>query len=246
MKKPYRFDVSSRKGGLLVYVNKNISSKYLRTFHLANDIEAISIEVHLKQRKLLVVSIYRPPEQKLAYFLSSITDLLDHYLRTYEDFIVKGDFNESETSPALDSFLDEQKCKNIKNKTCFKSVKGSCIDLILTSSPSLHQFTNVFETGISDHHLLIYTMLKSTYNKMESKVLSKRCFKNFSEKSFLQDLNQGLSNTGNFSDFNNEFKNTSNNHAPIKTSKVRGDTKPHVNKNLRKEIMKRYNVKNSQ
>ena len=83
--------------------------------------QAIPIEVHLKQRKLLVFSIYRPPDLKLAYFLSSITDLLDHYLKTYEDFIVIGDFNESETNPALDSYLDEQKCKNIiKNKTCFK------------------------------------------------------------------------------------------------------------------------------
>ena len=177
--------------------------------------------------------------------MSSITDLLEHYFQTYEVFIVIGDFNESETSPALDSFLDEQKCENIiKNKPCFKSVKGSCIDLILTSKPSLHQFTNVFETGISDHHLLIYTILKSTYTKMEPKVLSKRCFKNFLEQSFVQDLKQGLSNTGNFSDFNKEFKNTLNNHGPIKSSKARGNKKSHVNKILRKEIMKRSNIKN--
>ena len=145
----------------------------------------------------------------LAYFLSSITDLLDHYLRIYEDFIVIGDFSESETSSALDSFLNERKCKNIiKDKTCFKSVKESCIDLILTSRSSLHQFKNVFEIGISDHHLLIYTMLNSTYTKMEPKVFSKRFFKNFSEQSFLQDLKQGLSNTCNVSDFNNKFENT--------------------------------------
>ena len=109
-----------------MYINKNIPSKYLRNFHLPNDIQVIPIEVNLKQHKLLIVSIHRPPDQKLAYFLSWVTDLLDHYLKTYEDFIVIGDFNESETSPALDSFLDEEKCKNIiKNKTCFKSVKGS-------------------------------------------------------------------------------------------------------------------------
>ena len=126
MKKPYRFDVSSTKGGLLVYVNKNIPSKYLRSFHLPTDIQVIPIEVNLKQRKLLVASKYKPPDQKLACFLSSTADLLDHYLKTYEDFIVIGDSDESETSPALDSFLDEQKCENIiKNKTCFKSVKGS-------------------------------------------------------------------------------------------------------------------------
>ena len=114
-------------------------------------------------------------------------------------------------------------------------MKGSWIDLIPISRLSLHQFTNVFETGISDHHLLIYTMIKCTYTKSDPKVLSKRCFKNFSEKSFLQDLKQVLSNTGNFSDFNNEFKNTLNNQALIKTSKVRGNTKPYVNKNLRKK-----------
>ena len=69
---------------------------------------------------------------------------------------------------------------------------------------------------------------------MEPKVLSKRCLKDFSEQSFLQDLKQGLSNNGNFSDFNNEFKKTLNNHATIKTSKVRGNTRPHLHKNLRK------------
>ena len=104
MKKPYRFDVSSRKGGLYVYVNNDIPSKYLRSFHLPYDMQMIPTEVNLKQRKLLIVSIHRHPDQKLEYFLSSITDLLYHYLKTYEDFIVIADFNESETSPAVDSF----------------------------------------------------------------------------------------------------------------------------------------------
>ena len=69
---------------------------------------------------------------------------------------------------------------------------------------------------------------------MKPKVLTKRCFKNFPEQSFLQDLKQGLSNTGNFNDFNNEFKNTLNDYAPIKTIQSRGNTKPHVKKILRK------------
>ena len=33
-------------------------------------------------------------------------------------------------------------------------------------------------------------------------------------------------------------------HAPIKTSKVCGNTKPHVSKILRKEMMERSNLKN--
>ena len=182
-------------------VNNNIPLKYLRSFHLSNDMQVLPTEANSKQHKLLVPSV-----SKLAYFLAFITDLLDHYLKTYKDFIVIVDINENETSPALDLFLCEQKCKNIiKNKTCFKSVKGSCIDLVRTSRPKLYQFTNVFGTGISDHHLLIYIMLKSIYIKMEPNVLSKGCFKNFSEQSFLH-LKQGLSNTGNFTDFDNKFK----------------------------------------
>ena len=40
-----------------------------------------------------------------------------------------------------------------------------------------------------------------------------------------------------------KFKNTLNDHEPIKTSKIRGNTK-HVNKIIRKETMKRSNLKN--
>ena len=91
MRKPFRLDVTSRKDGLLTfanndirskYVNNDIPSKYLRSFHLPGDIQAIPLEINLKQRKLIVISIYRPPDQNLDYFLSSITGLLDHYLKS--------------------------------------------------------------------------------------------------------------------------------------------------------------------
>ena len=245
MRKPFRLDVTSRKGGLLVYVNNDIPCKYLRNFHLPNDIQAIPIEINLKQRKLLVVSIYRPPDQNLDYFLSSITNLLDTYLKTYEDFIIMGDFNINESNPVMETFLNQNNCKNIiKSKTCYKSLEGSCIDLIITSRPNLHQFSQVFETGMSDHHLMVYTMLKSTYTKLEPKILKNRSYKDFYEEYFLNDLQHGLSNNGNFNDFNNTFKEILNNHAPIKQAKVRGNTKPHINKTIRKEIMKRSRLKN--
>ena len=86
-------------------------------------------------------------------------------------------------------------------------------------------------------------MFQSIYTKTEPKVLTNRCFKNFSEQSFLQDFKQRLTNTGNFIDFNNEFKNILNDHTPIKTPKIHGNTKPHVNEMIKKEIMKRYNLK---
>ena len=70
----------------------------------------------------------------------------------------------------------KEPCKNtIKNKTCFKSMEGSYLDLILTN---------------------IYTIFKSTYTKPESKVLHKWQYKNFSKESFLRDSKFGLSNGG--------------------------------------------------
>ena len=73
-------------------------------------------------------------------------------------------------------------------------------------------------------------MLKSTYTRLEPKILRNRSYKDFYEECFLQDLQHGLSNNGNYSDFNNEFKEILNHHAPIKQTKVRGNTKPHINK----------------
>ena len=49
----------------------------------------------------------------------------------------------------------------IKEPTCFKSVNGRCIDLFLTNKKYSFQHTQTFETGISDHHVMIYTMFKT-------------------------------------------------------------------------------------
>ena len=68
-------------------------------------------------------------------------------------------------------FLNEQDLINlIKNNTCFKG-EGSSIDLILTMQKYSLENSTSFETGISDHHHLIYSMLKTTFHKKELKTL---------------------------------------------------------------------------
>ena len=146
------------------------------------------------------------------------------------------DFNANESNPTMETFLNQHKRKNIlKSKTCYKSQEGSCIDLIITSRHSLHQFSHAFETGIIDYHLMVYTMLKSTYTKLEPKTLRKRSHKDFSKESFLRDLQYGLNNIDNFAEFHDAFKATLDHHATIKQAKLRGNSKPHINKTLRKK-----------
>ena len=103
-------------------------------------------EISLKQRKLLVVTIYQSPDQNLDYFLSSVMVVLEYCLQLYNIFIILGDFDQREHNPKMQSFSSQQGYKYIiKNKICFKSLERSCIDLILTSRPNLHPHTQVFE-----------------------------------------------------------------------------------------------------
>ena len=50
-KQPYRLDVSSRSGGLLVLVNDQISSNVLREIDIAPDIQILPIELNLRSTK---------------------------------------------------------------------------------------------------------------------------------------------------------------------------------------------------
>ena len=72
-----------------------------------------------------------------------------------------------ENETILSEFLNAYNAKNIvKNKTCFKSIENpSCVDLIITDKPGSFQHTNVFETGISDHHKLVATVMRGKFTK---------------------------------------------------------------------------------
>ena len=96
------------------------------------------------------------------------------------------------TDSALIEFLDSNSFTNlIKRNTCFKG-KGSCIDLILTNRKFSFKFTSTYETGISDHHHMIYTMLKSCFQNTEPKLLNYKDFKGFSPQIFQEDLSEAL------------------------------------------------------
>ena len=49
----------------------------------------------------------------------------------------------------------------ISKPSCFKSINPTCIDLILTNKPNLFKLSANFETGLSDHHKFVSTIMKS-------------------------------------------------------------------------------------
>ena len=104
----------------------------------------------------------------------------------------------------------------IKTNTCFKG-KGSCIDLILANRKLSFKFTPTYETGISDHDHMIYTILKFCFQNTEPKLLNYRDFKSFSPQALKEDLSETLIDCGDsYNKFENSFTSKLNKHTPKK------------------------------
>ena len=211
------------------------------------DIQLIPVEINLRKEKWLLITIYRPPDQTLAYFIEHLSSFLDSCAIKYENVIVMGDFNETASSTEISSFLDSHGMTSLfSTPTCFKSIGGRCIDLVLTNRRDRFFKSSSFETGLSDFHHLIYGVLKTTYEFRPPIKQAYRSFKKFSPKKFRSDLSHRLqlAHSGSFLSFNDTLTETLDEHAPPKTRVLRGNHKPHVNKALRKAIMKRSQLKN--
>ena len=164
---PYRLDVNSKNGGLLVYVKSSIPSRSLSCNEDCNSIQAIPFEINLRKEKWLVISIYRPPSQNSEYFLNSLTKIIDYFANTYDNYLIRGDFNLEPSDSALMGFLSSNNLTNlIKTNTCFKG-KGSCIDLILTNRKLSFKFTSTYETV----NVKIQYNVKILFSKCRTKTL---------------------------------------------------------------------------
>ena len=91
--------------------------------------------------------------------------IVDHYSSIYDNHVILGDFIMDPNSPILISFTQYLNFFNIiKSSTCFKG-NGTCIDLILTNKKYSLKHSSIFETGLSDHHHLIFLCKKQPLQK---------------------------------------------------------------------------------
>ena len=88
----FRLYINNKYGGILPYVKSSIPSRKLKCDVLSNSIQAIKCELNLRKEKSLVISIYRPPSEDSEFFLNSLTITLDHFAKTYDNYLIMGDF----------------------------------------------------------------------------------------------------------------------------------------------------------
>ena len=75
-------------------------------------------------------------------------------------------------------FSDLKDTYNLSNLVtltiCFKSSRGTLLDVLLTNKPKSFQKTFVCETGLSDCHKLVVKIFRSTFIKLPTKVVKYR------------------------------------------------------------------------
>ena len=200
------------------------------------------------------LTIYRNEDVTVDTFLTTISKTVDSLLNTYEKIIIIGDINinslqkDSNGFKKLKDFCDAYDLKNlISAATCFQAENPTSLDLILTNKNRSFIKSKSVTTGISDHHSMVTTMLRTHVTRLNPVEVKYRSFRKFNENAFLSDLQSTVDNLQydndkeSFTSFFEGFENVIDKHAPIKTVKLRGNDAPFITPQFRREI--RYQVK---
>ena len=138
-----------------------------------------------------------------------------------------GDFNSSIDTKHMSDFCLLYDLDNlIKEPTCYKNPENpSSIDVILTNRKKRFQNSIALETGLSDHHKMIVTVLKVYIKKRNPIIIPYRTYKSFCMNDFKDDLKQNLENFQDemvYGDLKNIFMSTLDCHAPEKKKNYQG------------------------
>ena len=184
--------------------------------------------------------------------------MVEKALEKNENFIIMGDLNiDNQRDKGLKvdlyrKFCDTYSFQNlIKAKTCFTKSGESSLDVILTNKPRLFFHNLSVETGISDVHTMVCTLLRSHMTKLKPIKIQYRNYKFFNEKRFNAELEKTdlLSSENDpdrmYLELVQNICNILERHAPLKSKYVRGNNAAFMNKELRKAIMLRSKLKNN-
>ena len=187
---------------------------------------------------------------QISNHLAELSKNTDLYLTKYDQLLFLGDFNAGVEDSSVKNVCSSYNLTSMINRpTCYKNPeKPSCIDLILTNCPRSFQNSCTIETGLSDFHKLVVTVMKTTYKKSQPKIINYRSYKYFNSESFREELIQIEANGNNcdesFKNFTSSCNVILNKHAPQKKKYVRGNQSPFMNKTLSKAIMQRSKLRN--
>ena len=131
-----------------------------------------------------------------------------------------------------------------------ESHKSSSPDVFITNSPNRFLNTHSVSTGISDVHVLIGSLLKSTFRRTPPQEIEYRNYKNLyqnfeSFRNDIKNINVSKEEPNRYYDqYTKTFQEILSKYAPLKKKKVRGNDGGFANKELRKAWYKRSRIRN--
>ena len=258
---PFRRDrVTKNKnsfgGGKIVFIKEGLICKRLLDLE-TKTAETICIELTLNNKKWFIMFGYRPESINRDTFFEEMNTTLSKAVNKYDNIMVIGDLNidlnilNNDKHNYLSNICEVYNLKNmIKGKTCDKSIHGTSIDIMLTNKSQSFMKTSNIETGLSDHHKLILSFFRTSFQKLNPKKIVYREMKNFDKNAFLNDIKnlpfEQIEERfpDSYHGFSTFYKSIVDRHAPIKTKIVRGNQSNFMNKELNKAIMERSRYKN--
>ena len=153
------------------------------------------MEISLRKQKWLICCSYNPSKYNIIKHIEPLSKSTDLFSYNYENVLLMGDFNAGLDNAVLKDFCNLYNLTSLINKaTCYKNPNNpSCIDLLLTNFPKNFQNSSVIETGLSDFHKMVVTVMKTNFRKLEPKIINYRNYRYFSNDRFREKVTSELS-----------------------------------------------------
>ena len=150
----------------------------MKSHNVTDNFEGIVLEINLQKGKWLLFGGYNPHNENITHFLTHLSFIVGHYLTTYENYLLIGDFDSKIEDDRVSEMYNLTSL--IREPTCIKNVLNpSSIDLTLTNRPKQFQQSCTVETGLSDHHKMTITVLKTSFQKQSPTIIKYRDYKRF-------------------------------------------------------------------
>ena len=161
--RPFRLNRDSNGGDIMLFIREDIPAKLIFTEVSPN--EGFYVEINLRKQKWLICCCYNPNKHNISKHVDALRKIIDLFPSNYENVLLMGDFNAGSDNAVSKDFCNLYNLTNLINKaTCYKNPNNPCsIDLLLTNFPKNFQNSSVIETGLSDFHKMIVSVMKTNF-----------------------------------------------------------------------------------
>lgn len=185
-------------GGLCTYVRTGLTCSSSKFEHLNVSNKFIEMQWIFfrrnKERKCILVNIYRPPEGDVNDFIARLKAALLQvkFLNTYNVYVT-GDFNidmlsDSTHKDNLIEMMGEFNLNQLVKSSTKSHANGKCIDLMFSNNDNVDKVKTLTFNCKSDHRP-IFLHATGKKKQKEKKQITGRSFKNFNPAHFIKYLN---------------------------------------------------------